>query len=288
MKKNTFILAATIVLSFISGCHESNAEKNFGGEEQHPQEETLPKPGDHVTITVTLAEVEQVNVKTSVSMEESGSIVPVWQEGEMIKVNNELFTLKSFKGATATFEGIIPASEPYLIEIGETTNGSVTQESSGSISHLAYHAVISGVDDFREVVLSHGWAAEHGGKFFQSGALRLNLNFPDNSLTLSSVKFETGGIAPIEMNVGNGALDGNCFIAFLPFEEENLRLSAESQVAISVIDTDGNIYKLQFYPGTQTIQGGHVISLDTEPDLWRKITRAGGSLDGWNETDIAG
>lgn len=287
MKRFVFILAATLTLWPISGCQKSNPEKD-SAEKKTPQEEALPQPGDSVTIMVTLPAMEQVSVKAAITENESGTLMPFWREGEKIKINEELFSINSFEGATGVFAGKVPLSAPYTIEIGEARDGVSTQERSGSISHLTHHAVVSGADDFMEVVMSYGWAAEHGGKFSQSGAFKLNLIFPDNSLTVASVKFETGGINPIELNVGNGALEENAFTAYLPFEAESLILSADSQVTITVTDMDGSVYRLQFYPATQTIQGGHVISLSTQPELWRKITSAGGSIDGWDETDIAG
>ena len=291
MRGKTLVLAFLCLL-LLPGCGKSDPSSGGkpGNEQTTPSEtdpeepDDTPKPGDPVSIKVTLQEVETIAVKASVSADESGNLMPTWQDGETITVNGVEFTASSIDGATATFDGVIPEGESYNIAVGQPESGEAlpVQAADGDASHIRYHAELKYADDFRDVVLSHGWAAEHGGTFSRSGALRLALNFPEGVKDVASVSFLTQGCPELKLNVTDGTLSEGSFVAYLPFEEGVLKLTGENKVKILVTDSEGTEFNLSFLPAAQTLYGGYVISLTTMPELWRKLFGTG-ELDPWEE-----
>ena len=238
---------------------------------------TRAAAGETVTIKATLPEVEGIVTRTELSLNDKGGIDPVWAEGDAIIVGGEVFTLLSSDGKVGTFTGKAPAGSSFDISLLDFSQsvGSLVQAASGDISHLKYSVKLEGVDSYEDVVFNYGWAAAHGGSFSQSGFLRLVLNLPERAADITSLTFSGDEISPIDLTVENGALDNHTFIAFLPCPE--LKLKADKEISITVNTSDGDIFVNSFYPGTQTLYGGHLITLVTSPAKWARTLSGEGS-----------
>lgn len=235
------------------------------------------KSGETIEITVTLPEVEAI--QTRVSLEENGNsgFTPSWTEGDQILVGGEVFTMVKAQGQSAKFSGKMPEGETFdiIYPVSAATNGVATQKADKDYSHLRYSASLKGVDAINNIRFGYGWAAEHGGTFSQSTYLKLCLNLPKKTKPVKEIRFEAEGNDPVSLAVENGALTNNTFTAYLPCKEINL--DKNKLVTITVATEGDESLANSFYPGTQTLHEGHLITLNTGDEKWVRTLNGKGS-----------
>lgn len=239
------------------------------------------KAGETVTIKVTLPEVELLETKTGLSLNARGGLDPSFSEGDKLLVGKEIFTLVSFEGKSGVFSGKAsdggPGGDCYTIRYPASSDQAtpLVQEADGSLSHISYSATLENVDSYSDIHFSYGWAAAHNGRFLQSGVLQLVLNLPDVATDVSTVKFEGEDIAPLDLQVKNGALNNHSFTAYLPCGK--IELDSSKEVKITVTASDGETFTNSFIPGTQTLHDSHLIRLVTSPSKWNRVLSGQGS-----------
>ena len=237
-----------------------------------------PKVGEAVEITVTLSEVEPLETRAALSLNERGGMDPSWENGDRLRVGDEIFTLVSAEGKIGKFSGKVPSGDRFNISYPaeEASSGEpLAQEKDGSISHLRYEVSLTGVDSFEDIHFSYGWAAAHGGTFLQTGCLALLLNLPESATDVASVSFEGEGLSPLTLSVTNGALTNHSFTAYLPCG--SMTLDAAKEVTITVTTSSGESYTNSFLPAPQSLPDGHVIRLVTSPTQWNRVLSGKGS-----------
>ena len=268
------ILSLSLAVLLIAAC----SEKEIGQDIAAPSDATKAEAGETVTIKVTLPEIEGIITRGGLSLNESGGMDPVWAPDDAILVGGEVFTLQSSEGKVGIFEGKAPQGTTFDISYpaqAMISIGAPRQAANGTISHLRYSASLKGVDSYEDVCFGYGWAAAHGGSFSQSGFLRLVLNMPERATDIVSVSFSGEDLPTLDLNVLDGALSDHSFTAFIPSPE--LQLDAAKEVCIEVNTSNGDIFTNRFYPGTQTLYEGHLITLVTSPSRWVRSLSGEGS-----------
>lgn len=272
MKKLLYMLGIAVLMT--AACARESAP-----EDSMAPRKTSPLPGK-VQITATLPEVEKIDTRVTLYDNGKGGFAPAWKEGDQLSVGGEIFTLVSSEGAKGVFEGELPSGDRFDIAIVglDYMTQTIVQKADGDFSHLHYEASLTGVDSCEDIHFNHGWAAEHGGTFSQSGCLCLVLNLPASASAIASVAFAGDGIDEIAVGVEDGALDGLCFTAYLPAGE--MVLSADKEVTVTVTTVSGDIFTDTFLPGPQTLYQGYVHRLVTSAASWnRKLSGKGSELD---------
>lgn len=236
--------------------------------------------GETIEISVTLPEVEMIQTRVSLAADSEGGFTPSWKEGDRISVGGEVFSMVSAQGRTAKFTGRMPEGKTidviYPAEASKTEPA--VQKADKDFSHLRYTASLKGIDSVDDIHFSYGWAAEHGGTFSQSTYLKILLNLPSGTKPVKEVTFETEGNGPYSVAVENGALTDNTFTAYIPCEE--ICLDKNKKVTISVATEEDELLVNSFYPGTQTLHGGHLILLTSTDEKWvRNFTGKGSESD---------
>ena len=124
-----------------------------------------------------------------------------WEERDQITVvgvNSSVFDIEDgFTAHQADFTGkpvagtafsiLYPGSYSSVAELEAASWTGQVQTGNGSMDHLAYCALLSGVDAFETFEFSDAWAAEHKGAFKQSGVLKFVLTLPEGVTAPESV-----------------------------------------------------------------------------------------------------
>ena len=281
MRKIMFMCMAMLMMA---GCAKDVAplvQNDIDSAQTKASEHTA---GETIQISVTLPQVDVLVTKVSLAANPSGGFDPLWQEGDRILVSGEgsveEFTLVSSEGKKGIFTGKMPKGMTYNISYpafisGPPSPDSIpTQNGDNDYSHLSYVVSVTGVDTIEDVHFSHGWAAEHGGTFMQSGYLKLILNLPAGTSAVKYVEFAVDGQKKSAINVENGTVSGNSFTAYLPCSEINLE--KDKKVTLFVTADNAELTNT-FFPGPQTLHRGHLISLTTSSMRWIKKLSGKGS-----------
>ena len=293
MKKYISLLFAVLMLAAcakIPASEASGVEADTPTEEQPGQDQPGDTPGEDqpgtpeepeatLTILVTLPDIDPIDTKATLEAKTEGGFRVSWSAGDAILVGGERFTLVSANGQTGTFSGKQPGGTRFDIVYPADAypSGEIRQAGNDNFSHLRYQASLTGVDSYSDIVFGYGWAAEHGGRFLQTGCLKLVLNLPASATDVSQVSFEGEGLPSLTLDVTNGALSNQSFTAYLPCGR--LELNETKAVNIRVTSSNGNVFSNTFYPATQTLADSHVIQLVTAPEKWTRALAGKGSIN---------
>lgn len=157
----------------------------------------VPESG---TITISASIPDGPATRVAAGAKEAG-LSWNWEERDQITVvgvNASVFDIEDgFTAHQADFTGKPVAGNVFSI-LYPGTYGSVAeleaaawtgqvQTGNGSMDHLEYCALLSGVDAFETFEFSDAWAAEHKGTFRQSGVLKFALTLPEGITAPESV-----------------------------------------------------------------------------------------------------
>ena len=186
MKKNISILVlAAALLPLLFSCNKA------------VESISVPENG-LVTISASIPDGPATRVAASAA--ETG-LAWKWEERDQITVvgvNSSVFDIEDgFTAHQADFSGKPVAGSTFSI-LYPGTYGSVAEQEAaswtgqvqtgnGSMDHLKYCALLSGVDAFETFEFSDAWAAEHKGTFKQSGVLKFALTLPEGVTAPESV-----------------------------------------------------------------------------------------------------
>ncbi|MBQ9192247.1 MAG: hypothetical protein IJ156_00815 [Bacteroidales bacterium] len=151
-----------------------------------------------VTISATIPDGPATRVAAAAA--ETG-LAWKWEERDQITVvgvNSSVFDIEDgFTAHQADFTGkpvagsafsiLYPGSYDSVAELEAAAWTGQVQTGNGSMDHLKYCALLSGVDAFETFEFSDAWAAEHGGSFRQSGVLKFALTLPEGVTAPESV-----------------------------------------------------------------------------------------------------
>ena len=186
MKKNISILVlAAALLPLLFSCNKA------------VESISVPENG-LVTISASIPDGPATRVAAAAA--ETG-LAWKWEERDQILVagvNSSVFDIEDgftahqadFTGkpvAGTTFSILYPGSYGSVAELEAASWTGQVQTGNGSMDHLAYCALLSGVDAFETFEFSDAWAAEHKGTFKQSGVLKFALTLPEGVTAPESV-----------------------------------------------------------------------------------------------------
>lgn len=186
MKKNISILVlAAALLPLLFSCNKA------------VESISVPENG-LVTISASIPDGPATRVAASAA--ETG-LAWKWEERDQITVvgvNSSVFDIEDgftahqadFSGkpvAGSTFSILYPGTYGSVAELEAASWTGQVQTGNGSMDHLKYCALLSGVDAFETFEFSDAWAAEHKGTFKQSGVLKFALTLPEGVTAPESV-----------------------------------------------------------------------------------------------------
>lgn len=254
-------------------------------------------PGTEDGLSVIRVSIPDALTKVSFTeITEGGSgLALAWQANDAIRVigeTSELFTIsEGFSGHEAEFTGTAVTGNTFTIlypgsfetkeALGARDYASQTQNGNGSTAHLAYNAMLSGVDSYQDIAFTSAWAAAHGGNFIQNGVLKLVVKLPDGVTGLKKVSLK----APEELfcldNSGEKisdelALDltnvdvsasSQVLTAYMDISAQGAEIDEGTSLTISAVGTDDNVYLKEFTLAQDVaLEGGklNTIRLTTE------------------------
>lgn len=259
MKKYIIMIAAAVLMAACGKDSESGSGSGTPSGSGY-------KPGDEVTVTATLPVLEQKDTRGSVEAMVGGGLKPCWSEDDRLIIGGETFSVVSIKGSTATLKGKYPAGDSYDIVYEGAAADSFVQKASGDCGHIRYAATLKGVNDCSDIQFTHAWAGAHGGSLTQSGCLCLVLNLPNAASNLASVTFSNGDEEGMTLSFQNGTVSNKQYIAY--FNCDEIVLSADKNVKISVEAKSGEKFLIAYTPGPQTMYTGYLNRIITSPTLW--------------------
>jgi len=186
MKKNISILVlAAALLPLLFSCNKA------------VESISVPENG-LVTISASIPDGPATRVAAAAA--ETG-LAWKWEERDQITVvgvNSSVFDIEDgftahqadFSGkpvAGSTFSILYPGTYDSVAELEAASWTGQVQTGNGSMGHLKYCALLSGVDAFETFEFSDAWAAEHKGTFKQSGVLKFALTLPEGVTAPESV-----------------------------------------------------------------------------------------------------
>lgn len=267
MKKNIIMGMAVLMLA---GC--AKVESVLAPEGQMVKSAA----GEKIEITVTLPEVEALQTRVTLKENAGGGFDTGWETGDKILVGGNEFTLVSADGMTGKFSGNMPEGNTFdIVYPAAAQQAAAVQKADKDYSHIKYSVSLLGVNSLEDVHFSHAWAGAHGGKFAQSGCLKAVLNLPANTAAVTGVEVSGEGIETLSLSVENGALSGSSFTAYIPCGR--IELDSEKKVTIVVTTAKDEALSNSFFPGTQTLYEGYLVSLVTSASKWQKTLNGKGS-----------
>ncbi len=217
-----------------------------------------------------------------------------WESGDCLRVmsgtRSERFDIKEgfsdheadFTGTAlsggGSFDVMYPGTFTSVTEAEASDFGLQTQTGNGSTAHLRYAALLSGVDDYTDIVFSDAWAAAHGGTFKRSGALRLVLTLPGNAGALDKVSVSFPGHEySLALSGVDVSQDSQVLTAYIMTAWDDIALPANSEIDIRVTGTDLSVYgtTLKLETGA-TLLAGHVSNFSISKGI-EEYPFAGGS-----------
>lgn len=273
MNKSVYIFMAVLALA---GCvkevpdsGETSVDRAITGVTR------IAKAGENIQITVTLPKIKGLETRVSLSENNEGGFDPTWEDGDMILVGGETFTLVSHEGKKGVFSGKMPEGDTFDIICPAKESEATTQKADKDYSHIRYHASMTGVNSIEDIDFSYAWAGKHGGRFSQSGCLKVILNLPSGTSDITSVSIYGEGFEPASLNIGNGGLTGNTFTAYIPCGK--MELDRTKEVTIKVTTTSEEELTNTFFPGTQVLYEGYLVKMATSNARWQRVLTGKGS-----------
>ena len=281
MKK--YLIAAIALLAVVSCAKEGQAPV------QNPVE------GKQITISATIP----VDGITKVDFEEqggyTGALKLTWAAGDKITVtdasnpsNTQVFTLTAGEGtASGTFTGTaLAAASSYNIvydSFGPTFDFTEqTQATDGSMDHLKYTAMLTGVNSYTSFSFDNTWATTNGGTYTSSSVLRLRADIPFELTDVQAVYIKSDpasvfGGKGIKVNITTPADEEETDIltvyAALPFGDLAIPAGTGLVVQFQVSDKPYDKYTAYRTLGAMTLKAGKVNNIGIDCNTDQDITK---------------
>ena len=256
MRQIRFLTAALVLLAF------SCIKENPSGDKPTPE-------GSQITIRVSMP--DQPLSKVAFTPDEN-NLRLAWQSTDCIRVicddKSEVFTVsKLISNHEAEFTGKALSGSSFTIlcpgtyasvEEAEADGASPAQAANGSTAHLAYRALLSGVDSYENVEFKANWAQTHGGSLKLGAAVKLQATLPAGAGALKELGFrlrDKDYTLPLE-DVDVSAQE-NVLTAYMMLPWENIPLPHGTQVPVYVTDADDEVYSASLtVSGDKIVQQG--------------------------------
>lgn len=257
-------------------------------EAQLAQDETSERT---VTIRVKFPESDATKVAFTADQEK---LSLSWQPEDCIRVisgnQSSVFTISNIISAhEAEFTGVevsgtsfdilVPGTYSTVAE-AEADTATPAQDGNGSTAHLAYKALLTGVDNCTDIAFSASWAAEHGGSFKSGAVVKLQATLPQGVSSLKSVSINLKG-SEYSLPLSHVDVSGSAqkLTAYMMLPWNDINLPDGSVIIVSAVDEGDEVYSAIISPsGEKTIMGGRMNSIkNVELALQTQSDFAGGS-----------
>ena len=268
---NKYLIASIALLAVVSCAKEGQTPV------QNPVE------GKQITISATIP----VDGLTKVDFEEqggyTGALKLTWATGDQITVtdasneaNTQVFTLTAGEGtASGTFTGTaLAAASSYNIvydSFGPTFDFTEqTQATDGSMDHLKYTAMLTGVNSYTSFSFDNTWATTNGGTYTSSSVLRLRADIPFDLTDVQAVYIKSDpasvfGGKGIKVNIttpdDEEETDILTVYAALPFGDLAIPAGTGLVVQFQVSNKPYDKYTAYRTLGAMTLKAGKVNSI---------------------------
>ena len=238
-----------------------------------PMDNAAVQEGKQVTIRVSMPETSS---RVEFTPEED-KLALSWEEGDCIRVisgaTSSVFTVSRILSAhEAEFTGSAVAGSSFdiicpgtyaTVEAALADVDNYSQRGNDSADHLRYKAILSGVDDYKDIAFKTSWAEEHGGSFRQGAAVKLQARLPEGVASLKKATLRLNGVdyvLPL-FNVDLSASD-QVLTAYLMLPCADILLADGSSHQVYVADEENEVYSATFtVRGERTILPGKMNSI---------------------------
>ena len=251
MKKNISILvSAAALLPLLFSCNKA------------VEPASVPENG-LVTISASIPDGPATRVAAAAA--ETG-LSWKWEERDQITVvgvNSSVFDIEDgFTAHQADFTGkpvagtsfsiLYPGSYSSVAELEAASWTGQVQTGNGSMDHLAYCALLSGVDAFETFEFSDAWATEHKGVFKQSGVLKFAITLPEGVTAPESVAIRADEPVFYADNAGTKATslsldlkevtlgEDHVLTAWMTLPWQEVKVPAGTVLIVTVVADGGN------------------------------------------------
>ena len=153
MRRNIY---AFITILALAGCAKEVSDSDKVSTDRTVTGATrIAKAGENLQITVTLPEVKGLETRVSLSENNYGGFDPTWEDGDMILVGGETFTLVSHEGRKGVFSGKMPEGDKFDIICPAKESETAVQKADKDCSHIRYRASMTDVDSIELQTISH-------------------------------------------------------------------------------------------------------------------------------------
>ena len=227
-------------------------------------EEPVSVP-DSGLVTITASIPDGPATKVAAGAAESG-LAWKWEARDQIAVvgvNTSVFDIEdgftdhqaAFTGkpvAGSSFSILYPGTFSSVAELETAAWTGQVQTGNGSMAHLKYCALLSGVDAFETFEFSDAWAAAHKGSFKQSGVLKFVLTLPEGITAPESVAILADEPVFCVDNAGTRASalslalkevalsEDRVLTAWMTLPWQEVKVPAGSALTVSVVADGGN------------------------------------------------
>ena len=218
-----------------------------------------------VTITASIPEAP---TRIAAGAAESG-LAWKWEERDQIAVvgvNASSFDIQDgftehqaeFVGkpvAGTSFSILYPGAYTSVNDLKAVSGTGQEQRGNGSMDHLEYCALLSGVDAFETFEFSNEWAAAHGGTFQQSGVLKFVLTLPEGVTAPESVALSADEAIFFADNAGTSAAsltlgltdvtlgEDHVLTAWMSLPWQDVTVPAGTALTVTVVADGGNHFR---------------------------------------------
>ena len=251
MKKNISILVlAAALLPLLFSCNKAV--------------ESIPVP-ENGLVTISASIPDGPATRVAAAAAETG-LSWKWEERDQITVvgvNSSVFDIEDgFTAHQADFTGkpvagtsfsiLYPGSYSSVVELEAASWTGQVQTGNGSMDHLAYCALLSGVDAFETFEFSDAWATEHQGVFKQSGVLKFAITLPEGVTAPESVAIRADEPVFYADNAGTKATslsldlkevtlgEDHVLTAWMTLPWQEVKVPAGTVLIVTVVADGGN------------------------------------------------
>jgi len=225
--------------------------------------------GKQVTIRVCMPEESYTKVEFTA---QENKLVTAWQESDCIRVisgeQSQVFTLSriisdkeaEFTGTEvvgSTFDILCPGTYAG-VEEAEADTQTPAQEGNGSVAHLRYKALLSGVNSYSEVAFVDSWASAHGGTLKSAAAVKLQAILPAGVTTVDKATVRLDGTDyTLPLTGVDVSAQEQVLTAYMMLPWDDIDLPAGSHISVFVTDPGKEVYSASVtLSAAKTVMGG--------------------------------
>lgn len=276
--KATALLSAMLVFAAVS-CNKEKAGEATA---------TVPP----TRISATLGEVTRIS-----HTDADSKLSLAWEEGDLLRISSEsasgVFTIQDgFSAHEAHFSGegvpgqvysiLYPGSYASVEALSARSLGTQSQNGNGSVSHLEYNAILSGLGSYASFAFLPDWASGHGATLSQNSVFRFRLKMPSGVSTVSRLTLSADSDLFYSTNGGNGktaslvlnlsgvdvSASSQIVTAYMNYGWQSTPLAAGTKIRLTAETNAGSFKKTFAAASAMTLGGGKFYTFQLNDSDW--------------------